>query len=78
MSNNEHGITYKVMFGVLIAIIGFFGAAYMNKLTEIEKSIIQVQKDIIQLQATMINRNEIKSMIQDEISKYHFIKEAGK
>lgn len=71
MNNNEHGITYKVMFGILIAVIGFFGAAYMNKLTEIEKSIVQVQKDIVQLQATMINRQEIKEMIKDEILKYH-------
>ena len=73
--NNEATISYKVLlsiFGsILIAVIGFFGSAYLNKLTDIEKSIVQVQKDIVQLQSTMINRGEIKEMIKDEIAKYH-------
>lgn len=67
MSTENNNLTYKIMFGILIAIVGYFCILQINKLAEIEKSIAQLQKDVAVIQTSLISRSEIKSMIRDEI-----------
>lgn len=67
-------LTYKIGFGVLITIVGFFAIQQMNKLTEIQKDIVTVQKTIVQIQSSILTRNEVKEIARDEIVKYNFEK----
>lgn len=67
-------ITYKVMFGLLISIVGFFAVQQMNKLTEIQKDIVQLQKTIVQMQVSVLTRQDVKEIARDEIVKYNFEK----
>lgn len=74
LKEKGQNITYKVMFGILIVIVGFFAIQQLNKLTEIEKSIIMIQKDIVKIQSSILTRNEVKEIVRDEIVKFTFEK----
>lgn len=74
----QHAITYKVLFGILIIIIGFFGAAYFNKLNEIQKDLVSLQIKVAEIQSSIMTRQDVKEMIRDEVQKYHFIKDNNK
>ena len=71
MSVDNGNITYKILFGVSIAIVAYFGTAYFNKLNEIQKDLITLQIKVTELQGQIITRADVKEMIASEIRYYH-------
>lgn len=71
MSVDNGNITYKILFGIAIAIVAYFGTAYFNKLNEIQKDLIALQIKVTELQGQIITRADVKEMIASEIRYYH-------
>ena len=72
MSGEGQNITYKVIVGVLLVIVGFFGTMSYSQLLEIQKDLVALQVAVARVQSEIIGRQEIKQMIADECLKYHF------
>ena len=78
-------ISYKVVFGILIAVFvsitGYFSSALITKLAEIQKDLVSIQlqiaeinsktdKNFIMVNTKILSRDQIKEIIEDEISKH--------
>lgn len=74
VKDKSGNLTYKIGFGILISIVGFFAVQQMNKLTQIEKNLVQIQKDIVQIQSNILTRSEVKAIVKDEIEKFFYQK----
>ena len=72
MSGEGQNITYKVIVGVLLVIVGFFGTMSYSQLLAIQKDLVALQVAVARVQSEIIGRQEIKQMIADECLKYHF------
>lgn len=68
-------ITYRTLAvliaGVLFAVLGYISTQQITKLEEIQKDIVTVKLQITQIQAQMLNRNDVRLMIKDEVDKWH-------
>lgn len=65
-------ITYKVVVGVLLAVVGFFGMMTYSQLLAIQKDLVALQVSVAKVQTEIIGRQEIKQMIVDECIKYRY------
>lgn len=72
MAAEGQGITYKLVVGVLLVIVGFFGTMSYSQLLAIQKDLVALQVAVARVQSEIIGRQEIKQMIADECLKYHF------
>ena len=62
-------ITYWIA-GLLVAVIGWSWTANYSKLCEIEKSLVELKIEVSRMQVEVIDRAEIKAMINDELAKH--------
>lgn len=65
--NNK--LTYWVA-GILLAVLGWSFSANFQKLCEIEKSLIELKVEVSKMQVQIIDREEIKSIVVDELLKH--------
>lgn len=65
-------LTYWVA-GILIAVLGSIWASQYSKLVEIEKSLLDLKIEMVKMQSQMIDRDEVKSIIEESL-KMHGIK----
>ena len=72
MAAEGQSITYKLIVGVLLVIVGFFGTMSYSQLLAIQKDLVALQVAVARVQSEIIGRQEIKQMIADECLKYHF------
>lgn len=66
---NKDRLMYWIL-GLLVAIIGWAWSANFTKLCEIEKSLIELKIDMTKVQASMVDREEIKEIVSDELLKH--------
>lgn len=66
---NKDKLIYYVV-GLLIAVLGWAWTANFSKLCEIEKSLIELKVEVSKMQMQIIDREEIKSIVQDELLKH--------
>lgn len=61
------GIFYKIGFGILIVMVGYFLSQYVIKLNEIQKDLYKLQIEIVEMKSQLLDRAEIKEIIR----QYH-------
>ena len=61
--------------GILAYIIIFFGGHYMEKITMMQKDLIQIRIELTKIQATLLSKDDIQDMINSKMNyheaKYH-------
>lgn len=61
--------------GILAYIIIFFGGQYMQKMTMMQKDLIQIRIELTKIQATLLSKDDIQDMINSKMNyheaKYH-------
>lgn len=61
--------------GILAYIIIFFGGQYMEKITMMQKDLIQIRIELTKIQATLLSKDDIQDMINSKMNyheaKYH-------
>lgn len=61
--------------GILAYIIIFFGGQYMEKITMMQKDLIQIRIELTKIQATLLSKDDIQEMINSKMNyheaKYH-------
>lgn len=63
--------------GILAYIIIFFGGQYMEKITMMQKDLIQIRIELTKIQATLLSKDDIQDMINSKMN-YHQAKYHGK
>jgi len=61
-------ITYTIL-SLLFAVMGWVWITSFNKLTEIEKSLMEVKLELVKIQATMIDREEVVRIVKEQMKK---------
>jgi len=64
----DNKMLYTVI-GVVVALLGYFGSLQYNKLTEIEKSLLELKIEVVKMQTTMIDRDMVVQIVSDELAK---------
>lgn len=62
---------YKILCGVLLAIVGFIGTQIYLKISEMQKDLIEVKIALTKLQAETLSKADVKEIVISEIYKYH-------
>lgn len=58
------------VFGILIAVLGWIWSAQYGKLTEIEKSLIELKLEVTKLQMSIIDENAVVKIVENELLKH--------
>lgn len=58
-----------VAVSILIGLLGWLGTIQYNKLTEIEKSLLELKIEVVRIQTTMIDREAVIQIVNDELLK---------
>ena len=66
-------ITY-VILSILVGVLGWSWTTTYSKLAEIEKSLVELKIEMVKVQSTIIDRESVKEMINDELLKHNLIK----
>ena len=64
----DNKLLYTVI-GVVVALLGYFGQLQINKLTEIEKSLLELKIEVVKMQTNMIDRDMVVQIVTDELLK---------
>ena len=60
---------FYTVLSILVAIMGWFGTVAYGKLTEIEKSLLELKIEVVKMQTTMIDRDMVVQIVSDELAK---------
>jgi hypothetical protein len=58
-----------VVVSILIGLLGYFGQLQYSKLSEIEKSLLELKIEVVKMQSSMIDRDIVIQIINDELAK---------
>ena len=61
-------ITKTGAIGILAYIIIFFGGQYMEKITTIQKDLIQIRIELTKIQSTLLSKDDIQEMIDSKMN----------
>ena len=59
-----------VVVSILIGLLGYFGQLQYSKLSEIEKSLLELKIEVVKMQTTMIDREAVIQIVHDELAKH--------
>lgn len=59
-----------VVVSILIGLLGYFGQLQYSKLSEIEKSLLELKIEVVKMQTSMIDRDAVIQIINDELAKH--------
>lgn len=59
-----------VVVSILIGLLGYFGQLQYSKLSEIEKSLLELKIEVVKMQTTMIDREAVIQIVNDELAKH--------
>lgn len=62
-------ITYWIL-GLLIAVLGWIWSSQYAKLCAIQEQLLSIQIELTKVQATIVDRDEVKSIVRDELEKH--------
>ena len=60
-------ITKTGAIGILAYIIIFFGGQYMEKITMMQKDLIQIRIELTKIQSTLLSKDDIQGMINQKM-----------
>ena len=55
---------------ILCGVLGWFGNVQYTKLSEIEKSLVEVKLEMVKIQATMMDREAVVAIVEQELAKH--------
>ena len=68
-------ITKTGAIGVLAYIIVFFGSAYLTKITELQRQLLQIRIQLTKIQSSLLSKEDVESMIDNKFqiheAKFH-------
>lgn len=59
-----------VVVSILIGLLGYFGQLQYSKLSEIEKSLLELKIEVVKMQTSMIDRDTVIQIVNDELAKH--------
>ncbi len=59
-----------VVVSILIGLLGYFGQLQYSKLSEIEKSLLELKIEVVKMQTSMIDRDVVIQIVNDELLKH--------
>ncbi len=59
-----------IVVSILIGLLGYFGQLQYSKLSEIEKSLLELKIEVVKMQTTMIDREAVIQIVHDELAKH--------
>ena len=65
----DNKLLYTVI-GIVVALLGYFGQLQYSKLSEIEKSLLELKIEVVKMQTTMIDREAVIQIVHDELAKH--------
>ena len=60
----------SVVLTILIAVLGWTWVTNFSKLCEIERSLVELKIDIVRMQESLVDRDEVKRIVNDELAKH--------
>ena len=58
-----------VVVSILIGLLGWLGSLQIQKLTEIEKSIIELKIQVVSIQKEMMTEDRVREIVEYELLK---------
>lgn len=68
---------YKILCGILLAIVGFIGTQIYLKITDMQHDLIEMKITLTKIQAEALSRDDVKEIVIYEINKYHLNKKGS-
>lgn len=62
---------YKILCGILLAIVGFIGTQIYTKNLEIQKDLVDIKISLTKIQSEALTKDDVKEITIFEIQKYH-------
>ena len=62
---------YKILCGILLAIVGFIGTQLYIKICDMQHDVIEMKITLAKIQAEALTRDDVKEITIFEIQKYH-------
>lgn len=62
-------LTYWIA-GLLVAVLGWVFSVNYSKLCAIQTQLVMVQLELTKVQATLVDRDEVKAIVADELLKH--------
>lgn len=61
---------FYTAIGILVALLGWFGSAQYAKLSEIEKSLIELKLEMTKVQMSIIDENAVVKIVETQLLKH--------
>lgn len=65
---------YKILCGILLAIVGFIGTQIYIKISDMQHDVIEMKITLAKIQAEALTREDVREITLYEIQKYHSLK----
>jgi len=62
---------YKILCGILLAIVGFIGTQIYIKISDMQHDVIEMKITLAKIQAEALTREDVRDIAIFEIQKYH-------
>lgn len=62
---------YKILCGILLAIVGFIGTQIYAKNLEIQKDLVDIKISLAKIQSEALTKEDVKEITIFEIQKFH-------
>ena len=64
----DNKLLYTIV-GITVSLLAWFGSLQYSKLSEIEKSLLELKIEVVKMQTSMIDRDVVIQIINDELLK---------
>ncbi len=61
---------FTIVLGILVALLGWFGSMQYAKLSEIEKSLIELKLEVTKVQMTIMDEEAIRKIVETELLRH--------
>lgn len=58
------------VIGILVALLGWLGSVQFQKLTEIEKSLIELKLEVTKVQMSIMDEEAVKKVVETELLRH--------
>lgn len=65
---------YKILCGILLAIVGFIGTQLYIKISDMQHDLVEMKITLAKIQAETLTREDVKEIVIYEINKFHLTK----
>jgi hypothetical protein len=58
------------VIGILVALLGWLGSVQFQKLTEIEKSLIELKLEVTKVQMSIVDEEAVRKIVETELLRH--------